>query len=354
MKYLKDKSYYEEHYDKATIQECRLAEKIVSESKDEDIKKGKKPAKGYTTDEMYQYANDILLYVETGVRYMKKESTIQKWMEEDRQRDELFEKKEPLVYCPGCNKKMQFTFKHLEEKFESPEMRVLYLYRCDSCDKKRGVYDNGEIYIFKGDICPECKSELKVVTKEQKNKTTVKSICKKCGYNNTRTYDLTDEPKTEEIDPDFEKDKARFCLSVEDGDKYCEWITTLEYVMGNIEDKEEHKEAYEKAKKTKILTIAQLSGLLSKKLAQENFGSLMVSNPEIGRDLIISFNIQDMKADRPESHSKTDLKRTLNDLLLDTNWHLMSDGLNYKLGVLSGRLKGQDSQDHIYEDLKKD
>ena len=123
--------------------------------------------------------------------------------------------------------------------------------------------------------------------------------------------------------------------------------------MEDVKDKEVHKEAYEKAKKTKILTIAQLSDLLSKKLAKENFGGLMISSPEIGRDLVISFNVQDMKADRIKVNSKQDLKKILGDLLIDTNWHLMSEGLNYKLGILSGRLRGQDSEENIYEDLKK-
>ena len=293
------------------------------------------------------------MYFKTGDRYMNKESTIQEWMEEDRKRDELYEKQEPLVYCPSCNEKMEFVFKHLEEKFKSSETRVLYLYRCDDCNQKRGVYDNGEPYVFKSDICPNCNAELEVSTKETKDKTTIKSICKKCGYTDTHIYDLTDDPKTKEIDPDFEKDRARFCLSVEDGDKYCGWITGLKYVMEDVKDKEVHKEAYEKAKKTKILTIAQLSDLLSKKLAKENFGGLMISSPEIGRDLVISFNVQDMKADRIKVNSKQDLKKILGDLLIDTNWHLMSEGLNYKLGILSGRLRGQDSEENIYEDLKK-
>jgi len=35
--------------------------------------------------------------------------------------------------------------------------------------------------------------------------------------------------------------------------------------------------------------------------------------------------------------------------LADTNWRLMSDGASYKLGFLSGRLKGVEGED----DLKK-
>ncbi len=38
--------------------------------------------------------------------------------------------------------------------------------------------------------------------------------------------------------------------------------------------------------------------------------------------------------------SEYDLKRLLKKTLEDTNWRLMSDGVNYKLRFLSGRLRG--------------
>ncbi|MDD4111034.1 MAG: hypothetical protein PHS54_05770, partial [Clostridia bacterium] len=42
-----------------------------------------------------------------------------------------------------------------------------------------------------------------------------------------------------------------------------------------------------------------------------------------------------------------DLKKLLNNSLKKTNWRLMSDGVNYRLGFLSGRLKGYEGEEDI-------
>lgn len=200
MKYLKDKSYYEELYDKGTVYQCRLTEKSAQKIKEEDVQKCIKLPKGYNKDGLHRYINDLILYFKTGDRYSEKESTIREWMEKDKERDDFYNQPEPLAYCPKCNKKMTLTFKHLEEKLETQKMRVLYLFKCEKCDQKRGVYDDGEPYVFKNDICPKCKTELEIKTRETKRKVTIKSNCAKCGYNNTRSYDLNEKPKDEETD----------------------------------------------------------------------------------------------------------------------------------------------------------
>jgi len=43
------------------------------------------------------------------------------------------------------------------------------------------------------------------------------------------------------------------------------------------------------------------------------------------------------------------LQKLIDKALIDTNWRLMSDGVSYRLGYLSGRLRACESE----EDLKK-
>lgn len=41
------------------------------------------------------------------------------------------------------------------------------------------------------------------------------------------------------------------------------------------------------------------------------------------------------------------LKKTVNSVLVDINWRMMSEGVNYRLGILSGRLKGYEREEDI-------
>jgi len=355
MSYLKDKQYYINLYDEGTVYQCRLTEQSSEKVRKEEVKKKKKLPDGYSADQIAKSARDVLLYFQKGDRYLEKEKTIQEWMERDENKDELYNKDAPLVYCPKCGDRMDLTIKDLESSIKDEDLRVFYLYRCEKCNEKRGVYNNGEPYVFKGDFCPKCNSKWTETSKKSKDKITINSHCDNCGHKESHFYDLTKKPKRkEEIDSNYEKDRARFCLSQKEGEEYRSWKGNLNWLIEHEKDKEAHKEAYKKAQSTKILTVAQLSDLLSKEFTKNNFSGLMISSPEIGRDLIVGFNIQDTKTDRSEFDAKKDLKKILSDLLQDTNWKMMSEGLNYKLGILTGRLRGQDGQDNIYEDLKKE
>lgn len=348
MKYLKDRFYYERLYDEGTVYQCRLTEKSS-----EKVRKDKKTIDGFSRDQITKSAKEVLLYFQKGDRYLEKEKTIDKWMEKDREKDELYEKQTPLVYCPKCGDRMDLIIKDLRSDIKDENIRVLYLYRCEKCNEKRGIYDNGDPYVFKGDFCPKCNSRWKETSKKSSDRITINSHCDNCGHEESHFYDLKKKPsQKEEIDLIFEKDKARFCLSNEEGEKYRSQKYALNSFMEKQKDQEEHKEAYKTAHKTKILTIAQLSDLISKEFTKKGFCGLTISSPEIGRDLVVGFNIQDAKANRSEYDAKKSIKNILNDSLKDTNWRLMSEGLNYKLGILSGRLRGQDSHDNIYDDLK--
>lgn len=61
----------------------------------------------------------------------------------------------------------------------------------------------------------------------------------------------------------------------------------------------------------------------------------------------MEFSCLDSKPERKEYQSCRTLKRLIDKELLLTNWQLMSDGLQYRLGVLSGRLKAVENPDDI-------
>ena len=102
----------------------------------------------------------------------------------------------------------------------------------------------------------------------------------------------------------------------------------------------------------KKLPVADLQQLLIPALKKEGYGKLKLSNPEIRKEIIVSFTIQDEKSNRAKYDSKKELEKIIEQVLRDTNWRLMSDSADYRLGILSGRLKGVRSEDDLVKLVK--
>lgn len=118
------------------------------------------------------------------------------------------------------------------------------------------------------------------------------------------------------------------------------------------EEREKNKKLYEKLAKIKKLTVAELKKLLAAALKKEGYINLEFSKPEIKKDVIINFTVQDNKADRGEYDSRIQLQRILKKKLESTNWRLMSDGASYRLGILTGRLRGLESEGDLLKLIK--
>ncbi len=59
-----------------------------------------------------------------------------------------------------------------------------------------------------------------------------------------------------------------------------------------------------------------------------------------------------MKGDREEYDSKKALKKLIEGILADTTWRLMSDGISYRLGILTGRLKAHEREEDLMKLVK--
>ena len=171
-KYLNNKSHYEKLYDKGTVYHCRKTEESFEKIRKELLKENPKVFNKKENIQSFLRTRHIALYCHTGECYFEKEKTIQEWMDRDRKKDELLEIKPPILHCPNCNKEMKFVLKSLELNLDDTKPRVYFLYTCKNCKEKKGVYNTGEKYIFKGDFCPKCNSEWDSKDKRDKNKIT--------------------------------------------------------------------------------------------------------------------------------------------------------------------------------------
>ena len=99
----------------------------------------------------------------------------------------------------------------------------------------------------------------------------------------------------------------------------------------------------------KKLKIIQLSELLTPTITKAQYNDFKFGQPQVGREVSLDFSCLDAKDDREEYQSKKELQKLIEEVLIDTNWRLMSEGTSYRLGYLTGRLRAYESED----DLKK-
>lgn len=65
------------------------------------------------------------------------------------------------------------------------------------------------------------------------------------------------------------------------------------------------------------------------------------------------FTAQDADSSRKENDSVHKLQRIIKRTLEGTNWRLMSEGAHYRLGYLSGKLKGYEHEEDLLQLVKK-
>lgn len=126
----------------------------------------------------------------------------------------------------------------------------------------------------------------------------------------------------------------------------------LKRLIDKWEDEKRNKKLYEELAKIKKINIAELQKLLAVALKKEEYINLEFSKPEIGKDIIISFTVQDNKTDRGEYDSRIQLQRIIKKTLENTNWRLMNEGVYYRLGILSGRLRGYELEEDLLDLIK--
>lgn len=84
-------------------------------------------------------------------------------------------------------------------------------------------------------------------------------------------------------------------------------------------------------------------------LASRYSTKLEFEKPDLQKDVILGFSLQDAKSGRVEYDSPHELHKLLKEALSPTNWRLMSDGVSYRLGFLQGRLRGMEGEEKLKE-----
>lgn len=359
--HLKDRQYYEDIYDRHTVEWARRDTVYYDNFHDEmkrNLPKGEKldkPGNAFALNLFYMQVigNDLLR------RYEERESSIAEWMARDRVKDEQLTEarltSEPT--CRHCDKQglrlIDKMLIHRADHYDSNEPEeVLFILHCSHCEKNTAVWQDGTVWTPKPTCCPKCSAIMTEKTTTTKKATVFTYTCSSCSH----TYkDKLDSSKKEEEkpDPNFDKDREHYCLH---DPEFRERLFKMRHDFEEMarlgkefKEKEDNKYIYDAMKEMKKPKIAELDTLLAPALEKAGYIEFSLDKPEIGKDVFVGFNCLDGKSDRNDRDSEKTLKKTVEKALQDTNWRLMSDGISYRLGYLNGRLRAYERE----EDLKK-
>lgn len=363
--HLREREFYENLYDNTTISLCRRQERICVGAYNEALKK-LKPLTGKDKDKdpkreltkAFNFHYYFMVEWTAGERWEKRDQEIRKMMSEDEAKDtQIAEARltfEPV--CIHCGKTgLRITDKslmHRDEhyKHDDPE-GVLIMLECSACKKRSAVWQDGTPWERLITNCSKCNAVMKEKSTRKGKVITTTYACPACEHTYKDKLNLNRPKKSpEKPDPDYEKDEARFCLSEEAGKKYLEARRNLEglqSVLEEMKERQDNKDVYDTIAQLKKPKIAELSGLLAPALKKAGYIEFSLDKPEMGRDVYVGFNCLDSKSDREDYQSRKTLKKLIDDVLEETNWRLMSDGISYRLGYLNGRLRAYEKEDDL-------
>lgn len=358
MEYLYDKQFYIDRYDLSTIKECRdmvdVCTKVYIKGKSDPIAQGPQ-GKGELAKATNWITNQYLFQI-IAQRHRRKKETIETWMQEASLKQDAYDMTEPPkdIKCPDCSTSMNVEMKQLEPS-DTP-LRMMFLFECPSCKKRRWVYEDGQERPPHPTLCRQCKKEATVsVVKKGQDKLIWKIICQSCEFSESRTDDFAKDRIEREQRETEEKKLLELYREV-----YCSERAgneALAYVDALPVAEEVYKEqlkkydsqAYTHVANLKKLTIIELERVLISFFQKERYINLVLHQPEIGQHVIVGFTIQDDDPTHRSPSSVQDLKKKLNNTLETTNWRVMTEGLSNRLGYVTGRLKGYEREEDFFE-----
>lgn len=354
--YLRDRKYYEDIYDHITVDHARRN----MEGFEEIYRKWFETMPDEKPDSHRSVFNLNWIYMlmvgsELVERHDQREPHVDEMIVKDEAKDRRVAAvrltHEPV--CEHCGKTgLRITDKmlHTRNGFDNPE-EVLFMLSCPSCSKNTATWEDGTVLERHKTFCPKCKAVMNEKNSRRGNVITTTYTCQECGYSYKEKMDYG--VKEEAPDPTYEHDKSIYCLTDEkilqehrDGKWRLEGMIQL---GKEWKEKEENKHVYDAVANLKKPKIAEITPLLAPALEEANYIEFSLDKPEIDKHVIVGFNCLDGKSGREDYESRKTLKKLIDTALKDTNWRLMADGISYRLGYLSGRIRAYEGE----EDMKK-
>lgn len=330
--HLQPRSYYEDLYDRRTVEICRLHEKH-SKRPPEIIKTNR------STIKITSNIGEFLLSLTKGERYYRKNEVINKWMDRDRELDQITASAKPpeKVVCVVCKSKMELLHSRLIY-FDVKTPHMEYTFGCRECQSMAEIAKGLRKARFPWQ-CPKCKRRMTFKTTKSKRKLTTNKSCE-CGYKDVDVLDFNEigksleKPLNPEEERQYQEDKLRFCLTPEEARNYVD----MQQFMASIQGLLDKKAPEEMLPELEELTLTKLKQRVSSSLKGKGYTVVKFGKPKLDDNVDINLTATDDK-ERTAFTSKKEFRRILNDSVEGTNWKLIKSSVQEKLGVLKARLQ---------------
>jgi predicted RNA-binding Zn-ribbon protein involved in translation (DUF1610 family) len=355
---LKEERYYIDRYDLATIKECisyynGFIDKFRKSRNNEEFKK-------YTDKQFADEVNrtiSLAVNVLKGARYQYKAETIKEWVERDRLTQEKYNNAAPpqSILCKVCGSPTKVTSKDIMDPFNA-DAKVLFMFECVNCGKRQAIYEDGTELVNEPPKCPKCDYSLKIDMKHNSKRDTLTTIssCPNCKYTDKVVDDFKKSQKDHQLEEKkdrelLDKYRGEYVYSEKDGQSYMRTVEQIKILTDGWkeQEKKEKDPAYQAAMKLKKLSVVGLEKILAETMKKEGYIKLTLEKPEIDKHVVVHFTVQDSNTKRNENDSIHNLQKLIKKALEGANWRLMTDGVIYRLGFLSGRLKGYEREEDL-------
>jgi predicted RNA-binding Zn-ribbon protein involved in translation (DUF1610 family) len=232
---------------------------------------------------------------------------------------------------------------------------VIFMLKCTSCGKNSAYWEDGKKYEHRRPKCPKCNSEM-----DEKSTRTAKMIttfytCPSCGHRFKDKLDLT--VKKDKPDPQYGTDRALYCFhdrkQLEEHRDAKFRYEGLARLGEEWKEKEDNKDVYDAVANIQKLKIAQLHEVLKPAIELAGYKEVSFGKPAIGREVIVSVSCLDGDAKREDYDSRKALKKAITVSLEPTNWRLVSNDVEYRLGYLTGRVRAYEREEDLIRLIKK-
>lgn len=233
--------------------------------------------------------------------------------------------------------------------FHDNDTTLLFVFKCPSGHlPKKVVRSDGSEHFFPVQKCEKCRG--KIISKTERNGNQFKFIdtCSFCEHV------LIDEFTIEDKWEVSVEDRKKYCSSFNNARTFYEDLEAIANFAESVKSAEKEKKEQKELEMAKIErpTIPQLEKKLLTIASESGFIKLQFDKPEIGRHVIVPFSLQD-PSNRTENESIKTIAKQFKSELFPTNWRLMSEGISYRLGHLTGRIKSFEQKDDLLKIAKE-
>jgi hypothetical protein len=230
--------------------------------------------------------------------------------------------------------------------FKENETKILFVYTCPQKHyPKKAIYPDRKEYIFPAWRCSKCGGfQSKSVTKETKKRLLITDTCLHCGHIHKLDLDLTPE----KILPIEEEDRKKYCLDFVGRSTFIEDLLKIEEFFNSMSLHEKEKILKEEngVDKIEIVKVPQLEERLVKLAEQLGFQKFKFNTPDVTRWFTVEFSLQD-PSDRDGRESEKVIAKAIRKAIFPTNWRLTNEGVSYRLGFLTGKLRAYEGDEEL-------